>query len=73
MSEGEGSGKNPRGIFSWLMQGENEGKLSAKRVLGTAILVVATVLAFRGADYHVTIAFVSVGAGMIGLTAIPKA
>ena len=73
MTDDGSPNQGPKGIFSWLMQGENEGKLSAKRVLGTAMLVVATVLAFRGADYHVTIAFVSVGAGMIGLTAIPKA
>lgn len=73
MSNEEGSGPGPRGAFSWLMQGENEGKLSAKRVLGTAMLVVATVMAFSSVDYHVTVAFVSVGAGMIGLTAIPKA
>jgi hypothetical protein len=73
MANGEGTNQGPKGIFSWLMQGENEGKLSAKRVLGTAILVIATILAFREADYRVTIAFASIGAGMIGLTAIPKA
>jgi hypothetical protein len=60
-------------FLSWLKQGEQEGKLSGKRVLGSAVLVVATVMAFKGIDKTIVLTFAGIGGGLLGLTAIPKA
>lgn len=59
--------------FSWLQQGEQEGKFSAKRICGFACLVTSTVMAFMAIDKTIVLTYAGIGAGLLGLTAIPKA
>ena len=62
-------------LFSWLQQGDEAGKTSAKRIVGVAALVIAAILALRSTnlsnDKTVILAFAGIGAGLLGLTAIP--
>ena len=62
-------------LFSWLLQGDEGGKTSVKRIVGVASLVIAAILALKskdlGTDKTVVIAFAGIGAGLLGLTAIP--
>jgi hypothetical protein len=62
-------------LFSWLLQGDEPGKTSVKRIVGVAALVVAAILAFKSGDLArdkaVILTFAGIGAVLLGLTAIP--
>ena len=79
MSNQQNPSPSPRSplyiLFSWLSQGDEPGKTSVKRIVGVATLVIAAILALRSkdlnADKAVILSFAGIGAGLLGLTAIP--